>query len=78
MVAGWRGSRVLVQEPRNLRFKPLPRHLVMEVSSSLIIAPADYISIMLLRPVKWEAKCTAETTNKNYIIVVLFNNFFLL
>ena len=55
---------MLAQGLRCLRFKPLPQHHVVKVSSSLTLALAAHISIMLLRPVKRGAKYTAETTNK--------------
>ena len=35
-VAGWLSGRVLVQGLRGLRFKPLPCHSIVEVSSSFI------------------------------------------
>ena len=39
------------------------------------LAFAAYISIMLLRPVKWGAKCTAETTKqKNKTKIIIFHN----
>ena len=45
---------VLAQGLKSPQFKPLPRHPVVEVSSSvhLHLAPATHISIMLLRPAK--------------------------
>ena len=42
-----------------------------ELFTYIYIAPAGHISIMLLRPVKQRAQCTAETTNKQKSLPLL-------
>ena len=70
-INGLQGSSVvecLPNDKKSLWLKPLPRHPVVEVSSSLTSSPAAHISIMLPRPVKQGVKCTADTTNKHVAI----------
>ena len=52
LYTGQLSTRVPAQGLGSLRFKSLPRHPVVEVRSSLHLAPAAHINIMLLRTVK--------------------------
>ena len=64
--AGQLSNRVLAQGLRSLRFKPLTRHPVVEVSSSPTSSSCYSYHIMLRRPAKQGAKFTTESTNKVY------------
>ena len=64
----WADSSVVECLPKDqysLRFNCLCHGILLwKWALHIHLAPAAYISIMLLRPVKKGAKCTAETTNK--------------
>ena len=64
-VTGKLSGKMLAQGLRSLRFKSLPLHPVVEMSSPLTSSSCCSYSIMLLSPVKQEVECTAETNKQN-------------
>ena len=64
MVAGQLSGRMLAQRLRRLQFKPLPRHSVVEVSSSL--TPTQFL-LNVTEDVKSGVKSKAEMTKPSFL-----------